>query len=96
MAMAMAMAMGCLPRHLRRRQITIFTSNQAALLAVGQPGYQSGQASIGQIYKGLRMLREGGNRVLTAWVPAQGEFELGKNVKGIARQEQLSNSAQSQ
>jgi len=80
------MAMGCLPRHLRRRQITIYTSNQAALLAVGQPGYQSGQASIEQIYKGFRVLREGGNRVVIAWIPARGEFELSKKVKGMARQ----------
>jgi hypothetical protein len=63
-----------------------FTSNQAALLAVNQPGLQSGQASIGQIYKGFRTLREGGNRVHIAWVPARGKFELGKKAKGAARQ----------
>lgn len=66
---AIVMAMRCLPPRLLRRQITIFTSNQAALLAVSQPKHQSGQASIGQVYKAVRTLREGGNRVLIAWVP---------------------------
>jgi hypothetical protein len=47
---AVAMAMRRLPRHLMGRQITIFTSNLGALLAVSQARHQSGQASIGEIY----------------------------------------------
>jgi hypothetical protein len=38
---AVAMAMRRLPLHLVGRQITIFTSNLGALLAVGQPRHQS-------------------------------------------------------
>jgi hypothetical protein len=49
---AIVMAMRCLPPRLLRRQITIFTSIQAALLAVSQPKHQSGQASIGQVLQG--------------------------------------------
>ena len=82
---AMATALRYLPRHFRRRQITIFTSNQAALLAVSQPGRQSGQSSIGQIYKATRTLQEGGNCVRILWVPARGDFELGRKAKEAAR-----------
>lgn len=60
------------------------TSNQAALLAVIQPKHQSGQASIGQIYEAARTLRKGGNRVLIAWVPSQGGFELGRKAREAA------------
>jgi hypothetical protein len=79
------MAMKCLPPGLLGRQITILTSNQAALLAVSQPKQQSGQTSIAQVYDAIRTLRQGGNRVRIAWVPTQ-EFELGKKAKGAARQ----------
>jgi ribonuclease HI len=83
---AIAMAMRGVPPYLLRRQITIFTSNQAAVQAVNQPKHQSGQASIGQIYNAARTLREGNNRVLIVWVPAQSEFELGRKAKEVARQ----------
>jgi hypothetical protein len=39
---AISMATGCLPPDLQGRQITIFSSNQAALLALSQPKQQSG------------------------------------------------------
>ena len=39
---AILMATGCLPPDLQGRQITIFSSNQAALLALSQPKQQSG------------------------------------------------------
>jgi hypothetical protein len=48
---AIARALRCLPLRLMRRQITIFTSNQGALLAVSQPRHQSGQTSIAAIYE---------------------------------------------
>ena len=77
------MAMKCLPPGLLGRQITILTSNQAALLAVSQPKQQSGQTSIAQVYDAVRKLRQGGNGVRITWVPTQ-EFELGKEAKGAA------------
>lgn len=82
---AIAMAMRHLPPSLTRRQITICTSNQAALLAVGQPKHQSGQASIKEVYHAASTLRTRGNHVVIAWVPSQGEFELGKKAKEAAR-----------
>ncbi len=60
---AMATAVKRLLPDLMGRQIIIFTSNQAALLAVSQPRQQSGQASIGQIYDAVRALKEGANHV---------------------------------
>ena len=58
---AMAMALRRLPPSLGGRQITIFTSNQAALLAVGQPKHQSGQASIKEVYRASSTLRTRGS-----------------------------------
>ena len=55
--MAISMAIRGLPLDLQGRQITIFTSNQAALLALSQPKHQSGQMSIAQIYNTARTLR---------------------------------------
>jgi hypothetical protein len=81
---AISTAIRCLPPDLQGRHITIFSSNQAALLALSQPKQQSGQISITQIYNTARTLRQRSNRVLIAWVP-QGEFELGKKAKVAAR-----------
>jgi ribonuclease HI len=83
---AIATALKSLPPHIRRRQITIFTSNQAALRVINQPRHQSGQVNIQQIYEAVRKLREGGNHVASSWVPARGEFELGQRAKAAARQ----------
>jgi hypothetical protein len=82
---AMAMAMRCLPHDLVGRQITIFTSNLGALLAVSQPRHQSGQTSIGEIYAAARVLRERGNSISMVWVPSQGGFDLSKKAKEAAR-----------
>jgi hypothetical protein len=59
----MAMAVKLLPLDMIGRQITMFTSNQAALLVTSQPRQQSGQASIGEIYAAVRALRQKRNRV---------------------------------
>jgi hypothetical protein len=83
---AMAMAIRCLPPDLLGRRITIFTSNQGALLALSKPMHQSGQSSIGQVYDAVRNLRKGGNHVCIAWVPTQEEFILGGRAKESARQ----------
>jgi hypothetical protein len=83
---AIAVAMKRLPLHLVGRQITIFASNQGALLAASQPRHQSGQTSIKETYEVARMLRKGGNSISMTWIPAQGSFELGKRAKEAARQ----------
>ena len=67
------------------REITIFTSNQAAIQVINKPRQQSGQDSIIQIYETFRKLKEGRNRVLLRWVPAAEEFQLGRNAKNAAR-----------
>lgn len=82
---AIAMAIQGVPLYVLRREITIITSNQAALQVVSQPKQQSGQASVMRIYNAVRELREGHNRVLLMWAPAQQEFQLGKEAKKAAR-----------
>jgi hypothetical protein len=67
------------------REITIFTSNQAAIQVINKPKQQSGQDSIIQIYEAFRKLKEGHNRVLLRWVPAEEEFQLSRNAKRAAR-----------
>ena len=51
---AMTMAVQGIPPYLLRRDITIVTSNQAAIRVVNQPKQQSGQASVIQIYDAVR------------------------------------------
>lgn len=81
---AMAIAGKLLPLDLIGRQITMFTSNQAALLATSQPQQQSGQASIREIYDAVRTLRQKGNRFRILWVPSHGDFELSRKAKEAA------------
>jgi ribonuclease HI len=83
---AMAMAMRVIPPYLLRRQVTIYTSSQAAMQAASQPRQQSGQASLKQIYAATQVLREGSNSVLIVWAPSEGDFELGRRAKAAARQ----------
>ena len=82
---AIAMAIRALPPYLMGREITIFTSNQAAIQVINKPKQQSGQDSIIQIYETVRKLKEGRNRVLLRWVPAQEGFQLGGDAKNAAR-----------
>jgi hypothetical protein len=82
---AIAMAVRGLPPYLMGREITIFTSNQAAIQVINKPKQQSGQDSIIQIYETVRKLKEGRNRVLLRWVPAQEGFQLGRDAKNAAR-----------
>ncbi|KAH6667232.1 hypothetical protein B0J14DRAFT_442909, partial [Halenospora varia] len=67
------MAIQGVPSYLLRREITIITSNLAAIQVINQPKHQSGQASVIRIYDAVRELRKGYNRVLLMWVPAQHE-----------------------
>jgi len=82
---AIAMAIRGLPPYLVCREITIFTSNQAAIQVINKPKQQSGQDSIIQIYEAFRKLKEGRNRVLLRWIPAEEEFHLGRKAKNAAR-----------
>ena len=68
------MAVRGLPPYLVGREITIFTSDQAAIQLISQPKQQSGQDSITQIYETVGKLKEGRNRILLSWVLAQEEF----------------------
>jgi hypothetical protein len=82
---AMAVGIQAVPPYLLRREITIVTSNQASLQVVSRPKQQSGQVIVMRIYDAVRELREGYNRVLLMWAPAQQEFHLGKEAKKAAR-----------
>jgi hypothetical protein len=70
---AIAMAMRCLPPYVQGRQITVFTSNQAALLSVSQPQHQSGQTSIRRIYDAVTVciLKESSLRARSALTVSQ-------------------------
>jgi len=81
---AIAMAIRGLPPDLVGREVTIFTSSQAAIQAINKPKQQSGQDSIIQIYEAVRKLREGRNHILVRWVPAHSEFQLGEDAKKAA------------
>ena len=41
---------------------------------------------IEEIYEAARILRKGGNSISIVWVPSQGNFDLGKRAKEVARQ----------
>jgi hypothetical protein len=82
---AIATAVHRLPPYLVGREITILTSNQAAIQVINKPKQQSGQQNIIQIYKTVRNLKEGRNRVVLRWVPPQEEFQLGRDTKKAAR-----------
>jgi hypothetical protein len=83
---AIAATVKRLPLDLMGRQITIFSNNQAALLAVIQPQQQSGQTSIRQIYDTTQASKKGGNRVRVVWVPSSEDFEPTRKAKEAARQ----------
>ena len=83
---SIAGALKRLPTDLIGRHITVFTSNQAAILAVSQPQEQSGQTSIREIYDIVRKLRTRGNLIRIMWVPSQGIFDLSEKAKETARQ----------
>ncbi|KAH9203124.1 hypothetical protein DL95DRAFT_507440, partial [Leptodontidium sp. 2 PMI_412] len=55
---AIAMAIQGVPPYVLRREITIVTSNQAALHVVSQPKQQSGQASVMRIYDVVKELKD--------------------------------------
>ena len=83
---AIATGLRELPTYIHRRQIIIFTSNQAAIKAISNPNQQSGQHSIRQIYDATRELKKGNNHVLIMWVPAGQDFDLVQTAKQAAQQ----------
>jgi hypothetical protein len=83
---AIEMALRCMPLGLRRRTITVVTSNRSALEAIRRPRQQSGQQAIRQIYDHVGRLEDEGNSLQMMWVPAgEEDFALGPKAKAAAR-----------
>ena len=83
---AIATALRCMPTTIRGRRISVLTSNLSALLAIHQPGQQSGQSNIRQIYEAVRELEEKGNVIQGIWLPAGTDIDLKRRAKIAARQ----------
>ena len=83
---AVATAVTHLPALAHHMTITILSSNQAALLAIGHPQQQSGQGSIKQIYEKVRALRVRANTVRGQWVPSLRTVEVSGRAKRAAKQ----------
>jgi hypothetical protein len=69
----------------RNQEIRIFTRNLAAALSVSQPGSQSGQSIMHQIYTETERLRGSSNRVTIIWTPTATECMLAQQAKVAAR-----------
>lgn len=67
------------------KRISILTSNQTVLQAIGKPRRQSGQTSIRCIYEIIQSLRERGNRITMVWIPATGDLIHIEKAKQAAR-----------
>lgn len=78
---AMACALRSLPA-MRDRNVTVITSNKAAVLSLGNPRQQSGQEYVQLIYEVIEKLRQSGNRVVIEWMPMNEDHELLKLAKG--------------
>jgi hypothetical protein len=72
------------PNRSNGRQIAVFSSNQAALLALSQPPQQSSQSSIEEVYNAVRALKRRNNRVRLVWLPSGVDFELSRKAKEAA------------
>jgi len=83
---AVATAVTHLPALVHHMTITILSSNQAALLAIGHPQQQSGQGSIKQIYEKVRALRVRANTVRGQWVASLRTVEVSGRAKRAAKQ----------
>ncbi|KAM5528512.1 reverse transcriptase [Fusarium oxysporum f. sp. phaseoli] len=70
-AIAIALALRCMPDGLQYRELTVLSSSQSALKAIARPRQQSGQVAIRQIYEHVERLRKGNNRVKLIWVPSR-------------------------
>jgi ribonuclease HI len=82
---AISKALAALPQDTHRQQITIFSSNLAAIQAITQPKQQSGQESLKEIYQSARHLITNKNAITISWIPAQTDFPLAREAKELAR-----------
>jgi hypothetical protein len=82
---AIARALENLPAGVCHRHITIVTRNQSALAALKQPGQQSGQGTIRQVYELAKLHQQRGNSVDFLWIPAESDFALGAEAKAAAQ-----------
>ncbi|OAQ59776.1 transposon I factor [Purpureocillium lilacinum] len=83
---AIAMALKCMPAGLRRRELTIVTSNRSALRVIRRPRQQSGQCIVRQIYDRIDCLQGRGCGVTFLWAPAKDDdFRLGTLAKAAAQ-----------
>lgn len=83
---AIAIGLEHLPQDARKSQITVISSNLAALKALIRPRQQSGQDSMIRIYRTIHKLRVKENRVLLRWIPAKEDLEAQRKAKETARQ----------
>lgn len=82
---AIAYALRALPM-ITDRNVAVITNNKAAVISLGNPRQQSGQAYLLLIYEAIEKLRERGNRVAIEWIPVRDENELLKMAKTEARE----------
>ncbi|KAI1849270.1 hypothetical protein JX265_013656 [Neoarthrinium moseri] len=82
---AMAMALRAAATQDRPRQITVVSSNKAALLAVAQPRQQSGQEWLLGIYETNKRLKARGHTVHMTWSPAGVGWPQERTTKGAAK-----------
>ncbi|OAQ58000.2 endonuclease/exonuclease/phosphatase [Pochonia chlamydosporia 170] len=74
------------PARLPHRNVVIVSSNRAAVQAVGQPRQQSGQRTIQEVYRQVRLPHLQDVPVSVLWVPAGHErFRSGAVAKTMAR-----------
>ncbi|KAI1839389.1 hypothetical protein JX266_014400, partial [Neoarthrinium moseri] len=82
---AMAMALRAAATQDRPRQITVVSSNKAALLAVAQPRQRSGQEWLLDIYETTKRLKARGHTVYIIWSPAGIGWPQQRTAKGAAK-----------
>ena len=82
---AVGAALERIPNSTTRRNITILTSNHAAVLAIGRPRQQSGQVHIRKIIKETQRIQKFKNTITIRWTPANEDVELMKAAKVQAK-----------
>jgi ribonuclease HI len=83
---AIEIALRNMPDGMRYREVTVMTSNLAAVQAIQRPRQQSGQCTIRKIYSHATRLAINGNKIQLMWVPAKGpNLNLRAIAKGAAQ-----------
>lgn len=80
------MAMAAIADARSNTSITIITNNQSAAKAIAQPGQQSGQRLMIEIYEAMKKMEKKGNRVRIWWIPRAVESELAIIAKEKAKE----------